>query len=115
MCALQITTYKYLFRMSTTYIEVSYYSDNFCLTKRHFGKYEKIIYTDKKSLGIAARSYYYIHWPFSWNITYGKLGYGILHTAYLYDITYDESSWNITYRTYQDMKYQNPSVPKALS
>ena len=25
--------------MSTTYIEVSYYSDNFCLTKRHFGKY----------------------------------------------------------------------------
>ena len=61
-----------------------------------------------------ARSYYYIHWPFSWNITYGKLGYGILHTAYLYDITYDESSWNITYRTYQDMKYQNPSVPKAL-
>ena len=39
--------------MSTTYIEVSYYSDNFCLTKRHFGKYEKIIYTDKKSLGIA--------------------------------------------------------------
>ena len=64
---------------------------------------------------VIARSYYYIHWPFSWNITYGKLGYGILHTAYLYDITYDESSWNITYRTYQDMKYQNPSVPKALS
>ena len=27
--------------MSTTYIEVSYYSDNFCLTKRHFGKCKK--------------------------------------------------------------------------
>ena len=34
-------TYKYLLIMSTTYIEVSYYSDNFCLTKRHFGKCKK--------------------------------------------------------------------------
>ena len=38
--------------MSTTYIEVSYYSDNFCLTKRHFGKYlvqvQKKISPEKK-------------------------------------------------------------------